>query len=429
MRGDRAVTVYIGAILLIALLMLAMTFHVLYYPGFTKVEKRWYLLTFISILVCAAAEAIALYFDAHGAAFALPLTVLTVAQFSLTPMLPVFFVGALGMWRPAIVASTVFCLHAAAEIVSAPFGWIFFYDPVGRYVRGPYYSLYQACFIGSLLFLIVCLVIVGRRFRHRDLFTIIMIFVVMAAALLPLLLSKVYTNYLGIGMCASLCYIYYNDLTQEDIRDKLIADQKKLFDMQTHTISGMANLIENRDLETGEHVTRTSRYVRALAELARQDGVYADALNDQFIATLYMMAPMHDIGKIVVPDRVLKKPGRLTDGEFAQMKRHASEGGRIIREVLNGVTDEAYVAMASDIATYHHERWDGAGYPAGLAGEAIPLSARIMAIADVFDALISERCYKAPVPREKAFEIIRQEAGTHFDPRLAEVFLKHREAF
>jgi len=345
--------VYIGAIVLIALLMLAMTFHVLYYPGFSSVEKRWYLLMPITILISAAAEAIALCFDARGPAFALPLTVLTMIQFSITPMLPVFFVGALGMWRPAIVASTAFCLHAAGQIVSAPFGWIFYYDALGTYIRGSYYGLYQACFISSLVFLIVCLVIVGRRFRHRDLFTIIMIFVVMAVALLPLLLSKVYTNYLGIGMCASLCYIYYNDLTQEDIRDKLIADQKKLFDMQTHTISGMANLIENRDLETGEHVTRTSRYVRMLAEFARQDGVYADTLTDPFIATLCMMAPMHDIGKIVVPDRVLKKPGRLSEAEFAQMKRHASEGGRIIWEVLNGVTDEAYMAMASDIATYH----------------------------------------------------------------------------
>ena len=421
--------IYIDAILLIALLMLAMTFHVLCYPGFTKVEKRWYLLTFISILVSAAAEALALCFDARGPAFSLPLTVLTVTQFSITPMLPVFFVGALGMHRPAIVAASAFCLHAAAQIVSAPFGWIFYYDSMGRYVRGTHYMLYQAAFIGSLVFLIVCLVIVGRRFNHRDRFTIVMIFVVMAAALVPLLIFKIYTNYLGIGMCASLCYIYYNDLKQEDIQEKLVADQRALFEMQTHTISGMANLIENRDLETGEHVTRTSQYVRTLAEFARRDGVYAEALDDRFISTLYMMAPMHDIGKIVVPDRVLKKPGRLTEAEFAQMKRHASEGGRIIREVLSGVADEAYVAMASDIAMYHHERWDGAGYPSGLAGEAIPLSARIMAIADVYDALISARCYKAPVPKEKAFEIIRQEAGTHFDPKLAEVFLNYREAF
>ena len=303
----------------------------------------------------------------------------------------------------------------------------FYYDALGTYIRGTYYGLYQACFISSLVFLIVCLVIVGRRFRHRDLFTIIMILVVMAAALLPLLLSKVYTNYLGIGMCASLCYIYYNDLTQEDIRDKLIADQKKLFDMQTHTISGMANLIENRDMETGEHVARTSRYVRALSEFARADHVYADQMTDHFIAQLYRVAPLHDVGKIVVPDDILKKPGGLTEPEFNQIKRHASEGGRVIREVLGGVAEDEHLALASDIAAWHHERWDGKGYPNGLSGEEIPLSARIMAIADVYDALISERCYKKALSTDEAFRIMQQGAGTHFDPNLIGVLLNHRK--
>ena len=121
--------------------------------------------------------------------------------------------------------------------------------------------------------------------------------------------------------------------------------------------------------------------------------------------------------------------GFVDKAEFEQIKRHASEGGRVVREVLSGVTDEEYVALASDIAAYHHERWDGTGYPTGLKGEAIPLCARIMAFADVYDALISERCYKKAMSKENAFEIIRQEAGTHFDPKLAEVFLHHREAF
>ncbi len=422
-------TIYMGAIILTELLMLTMTFHVLYYPGFTRAEKRWYLITFVSIFLCAGMELIAIHFDARGPAFSLPLTVLTVVQFSLTPMLPVFFAGALGMRRPAAIAAAGFCVHALAEIVSAPFGWIFWYDEAGTYIRGEYYFIYQAFFIISLVVLIISLVIVGRRFKKRDLITIVMVFVIMAAALLPLLLFTVYTDYLGIGICAALCYIYYNDLVQEDKREKLLADQKKMFQMQEHTISGMANLIESRDLETGEHVTRTSRYARTLAECAKRDGVYADKLDERFISTLYMMAPMHDIGKIVVPDHILKKPGKLTEEEFAQMKRHASEGGRVVREVLSGVAEEDYVALASDVAACHHERWDGTGYPAGLAGEAIPLSARIMAVADVFDALISERCYKKPMPREQAFAVIRQEAGTHFDPGLAEVFLRHREEF
>ncbi len=422
-------TAYSGAIALTELLMITLTFHVLYYPGFTKTEKRWYLCTFVTVFFCAGAEFIAIHFDGRGQAFVLPLTVLTVIQFSATPLLPVFFVGALGLRRQAVVASAVFGLHLLAEIVSAPFGWIFRFDSAGQYFRGEYYIVYEAFFIISLVFLIVCLFVVGRRFRKRDVYTIVMVLVVMVAALLPLILYRVYTDYLGIGICACLCYIYYNDLIQEDIQEKLVADQEKMYRMQEHTISGMANLIESRDFETGEHVMRASRYVRTLAECARQDGVYAEALDERFVSTLYMMTPMHDIGKIVVPDHILKKQGKLTEDEYEQIKRHASEGGRVVREVLGGVTDEDYVAMASDIATYHHERWDGKGYPTGLAGESIPLSARIMAVADVFDALVSERCYKKPLPKEKAFELIRQEAGTHFDPRLAEVFVNHREEF
>lgn len=422
-------TIYMGTIMLTELLMLTMMLHVLYYPGFTKVEKRWYLSTFIAIFFCAGAEFLAIHFDARGPAFVIPLTVLTVIQFSISPLLPALFAGALGMYRQAMAAGAVFCLHVLAEIVSAPFGWIFYFDETGKYIRGKYYGIYETFYIVSIVFLIVSLIIVGRRFKKRDLSTIIMVIVVMAAALIPLILFKIYTDYLGIGLCASLCYIYYNDLVQEDTQARLVANQKKMQNMQMRTISSMASLIENRGVKTGEHVTNTSRYVRSLAEWAKRDGVYAQMLDDRFISMLCMMAPIYEIGKIVVPDYILNKPGKVTAEEFEVIKRHASEGGRIVREVLSGVTEEDYVALASDIAAYHHERWDGKGYPNGLAGENIPLSARIMAIADVFDALISERCYKEPMSKESAFETIRQESGTHFDPKLAEVLLNHKEAF
>jgi response regulator RpfG family c-di-GMP phosphodiesterase len=199
--------------------------------------------------------------------------------------------------------------------------------------------------------------------------------------------------------------------------------------MQKQMISGLANLIESRDLETGEHVARTSEYVKKLAFFARQDGVYVDELSDHFITLIGRVAAMHDIGKIVVSDQILKKPGRLTAEEFEEMKKHATAGGTVVREVLSGITDAEYLTMASDIATYHHEWWNGKGYPAGLKGEEIPLSARIMAIADVYDALVSERCYKQAMPREQAYEIIQQESGTHFDPKLAKAFLNHKEEF
>ena len=220
-----------------------------------------------------------------------------------------------------------------------------------------------------------------------------------------------------------------NDLIQKEKQAEFVANQEKVSRMQAHIISGLANLIESRDLETGEHVARTRSYARALSEFARADGVYADLLDDHFISMICRVAPLHDVGKIVVPDHILKKPGRLTPEEYDQMKRHASEGGRVVREVLDGVTDDEYLSFASDVATCHHEKWNGKGYPKGYSGEAIPLSARIMAIADVFDALVSERCYKDAMPPERAFEIIREEAGAQFDPNLAQVFLNHKDEF
>ena len=182
-------------------------------------------------------------------------------------------------------------------------------------------------------------------------------------------------------------------------------------------------------METGEHIARTSRYVEILAKKAKEDGVYADQIDDNFIELLRTLAPMHDIGKIVVSDVILKKPGKLTPEEYEQMKQHAAVGGDVVREVLNGITDEEYVNFAADIATYHHERWDGSGYPKGLKGKDIPLNARIMAIADVFDALISERCYKKPIPIDEAIGIIGNESGTHFDPLLVKSFLDHVDDF
>ena len=273
------------------------------------------------------------------------------------------------------------------------------------------------------------MIIIGKRFRHRDVLTIIMILIILIAGLIPMTFYKINVTYLSIAIGAALVYIYYNDLVQQDIMAQLVENQKKISNMQTHVISGLANLIENRDTDTGEHISRTSTYVKKLAEHALEDNVYADRIDEHFISLLYTLAPMHDIGKILVPDEILKKPGRLTPEEFEIMKMHAALGGKVVSEVLDGITDEEYLAFASDIASSHHEKWNGSGYPLGLKGEDIPLPARIMAIADVFDALISERCYKQPMPFEEAVEVIRSGAGTHFDPKLVDIFLKYMEEF
>ena len=271
--------------------------------------------------------------------------------------------------------------------------------------------------------------IVAKRFNHRDFWTIGMVLVVLIAGIVPMTIFKLNITYIAIGIGACLCYIYYNDLVQQDTQAEYAANQKKISSMQEHIISGLANLIENRDMETGEHITRTSAYVKILAESCVKDGVYTDIINEHFISLLVTLAPMHDIGKIVVSDRILRKPAKLDPEEFEQMKKHAAVGGEVVREVLNGITDEEYLLFADDIVTYHHERWDGTGYPNRLKAEEIPLSARIMAIADVFDALTSKRCYKEAMTPAEAFKIIEEESGTHFDPKLVEVFLNHKEDF
>lgn len=221
----------------------------------------------------------------------------------------------------------------------------------------------------------------------------------------------------------------YKDKLEEELDAKnreLIEHNERIIKIQSSTISGLANLIESRDGETGGHIIRTSRYVEMLAKKTREMGYYTDILTDDYIELLVRAAPMHDIGKISISDLILRKQGKLTPEEFDIMKDHASEGGRIIRSVMSDIENKDYVDMAAQVAECHHEKWDGSGYPKGLRGEEIPLCARIMAIADVFDALVSKRCYKEAFSFDKAFGIIAGSSGTHFDPILTDVFLKMR---
>ncbi|MBR1736971.1 MAG: HD domain-containing protein [Firmicutes bacterium] len=213
------------------------------------------------------------------------------------------------------------------------------------------------------------------------------------------------------------------DKKTKELREK----SEKMIALQNDIIIGVANIIENRDGDTGEHVKRTSQYVEILANEAMKRGLYPKILTKHYVELLIKAAPMHDIGKIAVPDSILQKPGRLTNEEFEVIKNHAPEGGRIIKEVMGKIEEKEYVDIAYDVATSHHEKWNGAGYPHGLAGENIPLCARIMALADVFDALVSKRCYKEPMSYDKAFGLIEEEKGTHFDPELAQIFIELRE--
>ena len=221
--------------------------------------------------------------------------------------------------------------------------------------------------------------------------------------------------------------LYHAIAKTSDDSMKYVADvQKKtqeLAQMQNALIIVLADIVESRDENTGAHVRKTARYTEIILNSLRKKGYYNDELTDQFISDVVHSAPLHDVGKIQVPDAILNKPGKLTDEEFEIMKKHTTAGHNIISQAISLVPNSGYLAEARNLAAYHHEKWDGTGYPYGLSGEDIPLSARVMAVADVFDALVSKRSYKDPFTFDEAMKIIREGSGKHFDPLVVEAFL------
>lgn len=207
--------------------------------------------------------------------------------------------------------------------------------------------------------------------------------------------------------------------------EKITEDARRLSMIQDSVIIGMANLIESRDGSTGKHVKNTQTYVKMIADELYARGLFAGELTPAYIQNLCRAAPLHDVGKIKIPDAILQKPGKLTPEEFDAMKLHTTHSRKIIKTIIGDIEDEHYVRIVEDIAMYHHERWDGTGYPAGLTADNIPLSARIMAVADVFDALYEERCYKPPIrPIERIMQIMTEGRGTQFDPVIIDVFME-----
>jgi putative two-component system response regulator len=200
--------------------------------------------------------------------------------------------------------------------------------------------------------------------------------------------------------------------------------------IQEISIRALARLAEIRDPETGNHLRRTQSYIRTLAHHLKTHPRFSMVLNDSSIEVLVRSAPLHDIGKVGIPDHILLKPGKLTPEEWEIMKTHARLGFEAIEQSERDTERPVeFLAVAKEIAHYHHEKWDGSGYPEGLAGDAIPVSARLMALADVFDALISHRIYKMPLSMEKAVSIISEGRGSHFDPDIVDAFLALRAEF
>lgn len=192
-------------------------------------------------------------------------------------------------------------------------------------------------------------------------------------------------------------------------------------------VMGFATLIENKDDSTGGHIRRTSAYALLIADAMSKNRKYRNIINQDYLNSLSKAAPMHDIGKIGVPDAVLQKPGKLSEEEFEIIKQHPVMGGRIVKETFGHLFDEGYETMAYDVAMYHHEKWNGKGYPMGLKGTEIPLSARIVAVADVFDAVSAKRCYRDALPLDECFRIIQNGRGTDFDPEVVDAFMADQD--
>lgn len=209
----------------------------------------------------------------------------------------------------------------------------------------------------------------------------------------------------------------YNTELENEVREKT----KQIYNIQSKLVVGMANMVENRDENTGGHIKRTSGIVKILVDTIIQYDLF---MNDEdYFQNIVKAAPMHDLGKITITDTILRKPGRLTSEEFEIMKTHATKSAELVEEILQDAEEKDFVEIAKNVAKHHHERWDGSGYPDKLKGEEIPFEARLMAVADVYDALVSERCYKKAMSFEEASKIMLESMGTHFDPEFEQVFL------
>ena len=213
---------------------------------------------------------------------------------------------------------------------------------------------------------------------------------------------------------------HYNTELEKQVDEKTT----HIVEMHDNLILSMAMMVESRDNSTGGHIRRTSENVRILIGEIKKSGDLE--LSDEFCRDIIKAAPMHDIGKIAVDDEVLRKPGRFTPEEYEKMKAHSPEGARIVHEILKDTDDESFKVVAENVAHYHHERIDGSGYPKGLKGDEIPLEARIMAIADVYDALVSKRVYKDSMSFEEADRIIMEGMGTQFDKKLEKYYVNAR---
>ena len=276
------------------------------------------------------------------------------------------------------------------------------------------------CYLVILLYFILIFVFTVRRIKYLEVRKRINVMSFLFISLLILISQIIFPEILisSLVPAFSLIALYIN------IEDPVL---RRMENYNSEIVTSFATLVESRDSSTGSHVKRTKSYVKILLDEIKTNNLYSSIMTKDFEDKMMNTAPMHDIGKISIPDTILQKPGKLTDDEYSVMKKHSVLGGEIIQEIFKDMDDKEFLNIAYDVTRYHHEKWNGNGYPEGLVGKEIPFSARIMAIADVFDAISAKRCYRDAMPLDKCFAIIKEGKGVDFDPVLTDLFLNARE--
>lgn len=276
------------------------------------------------------------------------------------------------------------------------------------------------CYLIILLYFILIFVFTVRRIKYLEVRKRINVMSFLFISLLILISQVIFPEILisSLVPAFSLIALYIN------IEDPVL---RRMKNYNSEIVTSFATLVESRDSSTGSHVKRTKSYVKIILDEIKTNSLYSSIMTKDFEDKMMNAAPMHDIGKISIPDTILQKPGKLTDEEYSVMKKHSVLGGEIIQEIFKDMDDKEFLNIAYDVTRYHHEKWNGNGYPEGLVGKEIPFSARIMAIADVFDAISAKRCYRDAMPLDKCFAIIKEGKGVDFDPVLTDLFLNARE--
>ena len=276
------------------------------------------------------------------------------------------------------------------------------------------------CYLVILLYFVLIFVFTVRRIKYLEVRKRINVMSFLFISLLILISQIIFPEILisSLVPAFSLIALYIN------IEDPVL---RRMKNYNSEIVTSFATLVESRDSSTGSHVKRTKSYVKILLDEIKTNNLYSSIMTKDFEDKMMNAAPMHDIGKISIPDTILQKPGKLTDEEYSVMKKHSVLGGEIIQEIFKDMDDKEFLNIAYDVTRYHHEKWNGNGYPEGLVGKEIPFSARIMAIADVFDAISAKRCYRDAMPLDKCFAIIKEGKGVDFDPVLTDLFLNAKE--